>query len=544
MKTSLAPLLVLLLGQSAFGQWSTNPAVNNAICTDFYVQNSIQMISDDSGGAIIAWLDYRLPGYTVFAQRISGNGVNQWTNNGVQVSLASINGQTPSMVSDGNGGAIIAWSAGGDFATNCVQRINSGGVLQWGSSGVVVAAGTGTQQGGAPKVTSDGNGGAIVAWNDRRNNVNVNDDDVYAQRLDSSGAVQWGAEGVAVATNTGYQGSLQLAGDGTGGAVIAWQDTRSIFGVDVYAQKVNAAGGLQWTTNGVALATNVGGTDRYLQLVGDAGGAIICWEDRRNGTDFNIYAQKVDSIGAPQWTANGVAACSAANNQQFPQLATDGSGGAIICWEDQRPTAAGIRDIYAQRIDLTGAAQWTADGQPVCAQTNSQSGPQIAPDGSGGATITWTDGRSATNPNDVYAQRINASGNILWTTNGVAVSTATSNQRYPFIINDGSNGMIISFQDSRSDPTRDDIYAQRLNPDGTLGRVVPIILTTPLRPNASRFQFTVSGTAGRTYIFEASDTLTNWVALATNVAPSDVFNYTNSNATNAVGQFYRVKQGP
>ena len=102
--------------------------------------------------------------------------------------------------------------------------------------------------------------------------------------------------------------------------------------------------------------------------------------------------------------------------------------------------------------------------------------------------------------------------------------------------------MIIAWEDSRNDPNRSDIYAQRLNPDGTPGRAVPLILSAPMRPDDSRFQFTISGTAGRTYIIEASGDLANWSAIATNIAPSDVFNYTNSNATN-LRQFYRVKQG-
>ena len=41
---------------------------------------------------------------------------------------------------------------------------------------------------------------------------------------------------------------------------------------------------------------------------------------------------------------------------------------------------------------------------------------------------------------------------------------------------------------------------------------------------------------------ETSGNLTNWTAIATNVAPSNIFNYTNSNATNLT-RFYRVKDG-
>jgi len=76
----------------------------------------------------------------------------------------------------------------------------------------------------------------------------------------------------------------------------------------------------------------------------------------------------------------------------------------------------------------------------------------------------------------------------------------------------------------------------------TVNSVVPPTLSSPMRPNNSQFQFTISGTVGQTYIIETSGNLANWVAIATNVAPSNVFNYTNTSATNLT-HFYRVKQG-
>ena len=76
----------------------------------------------------------------------------------------------------------------------------------------------------------------------------------------------------------------------------------------------------------------------------------------------------------------------------------------------------------------------------------------------------------------------------------------------------------------------------------TVNSVATPTLSSPVRPSSSQFQFSISGSAGQTYIIERSGNLTNWVAIATNVAPSNVFNYTNFNATNLT-QFYRVKQG-
>lgn len=80
------------------------------------------------------------------------------------------------------------------------------------------------------------------------------------------------------------------------------------------------------------------------------GGMILVWIDARNGSDkegaYDIYAQRVSSAGAPQWTANGVPVCTAANDQNYPVLVSDGAGGAIITWQDLRN---GGSDIYAQR---------------------------------------------------------------------------------------------------------------------------------------------------------------------------------------------------
>ncbi|MEO7300606.1 MAG: hypothetical protein ABI042_18740 [Verrucomicrobiota bacterium] len=543
MKTNLTLLFILLTNHLAFAEWSTNSTNNNLICGDFYHQNGIQMISDGSGGAIITWLDYRSPGnYSIFAQRINKYGTNQWTTNGVQISPFGISGEYPSITSDGNGGAIITWSGGGNFASVIAQRVSAGGVIQWGTNGTLVSTMNVPYESG--KITSDGSGGAIIAWTDGRT-LDSFDYNIYAQRINSNGIVQWVSNGVAIVVAPKYQGSLQIAGDGNGEAVIAWQDTRDDRGtnVDVFVQKVSATGSMQWNPNGVALSSTLGGGDRYLQLFSEAGAAIVCWQDTRNGIDLNIYAQKINSNGAVQWAANGVAASLSTNNQEFSQLTTDANGGAIICWVDL-PLGLGIRDIYAQRINSSGTVLWASNGAPVCTQSNNQALPQIARDGYGGATIVWVDGRGPTNPNDIYSQRIDANGIALWTTNGVAVSTATGNQTLPFIINDGINGMIVSFQDGRKDPNRSDIYAQRLNPDGTLGRVIPLALSAAVRPTASRFQFTISGTIGRTNIIEVSSTLTNWTPIATNVVLSEFYNYTNLNATNLLRQFYRIRQTP
>jgi len=53
----------------------------------------------------------------------------------------------------------------------------------------------------------------------------------------------------------------------------------------------------------------------------------------------------------PAWPADGRALCTAANDQLSPAIVLDGSGGAIVTWQDSRGTSP---DIYAQRVDQHG----------------------------------------------------------------------------------------------------------------------------------------------------------------------------------------------
>src|SRR5687767_14318115 len=91
----------------------------------------------------------------------------------------------------------------------------------------------------------------------------------------------------------------------------------------------------QWSTNTAvnnAICNAADLQDIPLITTDGAGGAIITWYDMRNGTDFNIYAQRIDAAGVVQWTTDGEVICNAALAQTQPQIVSDGAGGAIISW--------------------------------------------------------------------------------------------------------------------------------------------------------------------------------------------------------------------
>ena len=202
----------------------------------------------------------------------------------------------------------------------------------------------------------------------------------------------------------GDQQFPMITGDGSGGAIVTWSGYRGE-SFDICAARVSASGVAPWTSNGVILCT---GTGNYPQITSDgAGGAIVTWQDARSLIKFDIYAQRINSAGAVQWPVNGTAICTASDDQVYPAIASDGAGGAIVTWQDFRRYDFTSLDIYAQRVSAGGAVAWTADGVELCTAPTEQSNPVITPDGAGGAIVAWCDLRYSDSYN-IYAQRVNA----------------------------------------------------------------------------------------------------------------------------------------
>jgi len=449
--------------------WSNDPNVNTPICNATQNQQIPQITSDGSGGAIIAWEDKRstTTDCDIYARRINASGTAKWTANGVAICTASDDQHAPQITTDCSHGAIIAWKdhrSGNDDIY--AQRIDALGTPK------EVSALFESHRQIAPQIISDGSGGAIITWEDHRNG----NADIYARRINASGFPQWSTSGLPICTASYHQSNPQIISDGSGGAIIAWEDHRN-GNADIYAQLVNASGTPQWTANGVVICT-ANGDQLVLQITTDcSNGAIITWEDWRSGKG-DIYAQLVNVSGTPQWTANGVAICTASGSQLYPQIISDGSGGAIITWQDDRWATITGWDIYLQLVNVSGTPQWTANGKAICTAGNDQYAPQITTDGSGGAIIAWEDERSTTTDCDIYARRIDASGTRQWRANGVAICTAGNDQYAPQITTDGSGGAIIAWQDYRNGNA--DIYAQQIAMDGTLGKTYRSLPFLPL----------------------------------------------------------------
>jgi hypothetical protein len=77
------------------------------------------------------------------------------------------------------------------------------------------------------------------------------------------------------------------------------------------------------------------------------GGAIITWQDQRSGSD--ICGQRLDPAGNPLGTINGFGICDEVGTQTFPILANSTVNEVVVAWMDYR---SGTNwDIYTLGVD-------------------------------------------------------------------------------------------------------------------------------------------------------------------------------------------------
>jgi len=272
---------------------------------------------------------------------------------------------------------------------------------------------------------------------------------------------QWSTdpnENTPISVWWGDQKGAQVITDGKKGVIVFWYDKRNGNNWDIYAQRLDSMGYAVWDSGGIPIVATAGHQYDHRVVSDENGGAFIVWMDYRNG-NWDIYAQHMDSTGNILWDSTGVPVAVVSGDQEYPSLVPDTEGGLFVVWEDER--SGSTPDIYAQHISSDGTPVWQDNGIPVCTASNHQRRPKtiLAPDG--GIYVAWYDYRVSLTQADVYMQRISPDGIPLWQENGIPVSTAPTDENGVRIIPDGMGGAIVAW-------VAGDVYAQRVDSSGNL----------------------------------------------------------------------------
>lgn len=472
----LALLLAGLLPTSTPAQWIAN---GNPICGAFGEQSDIRITSDGEGGAVMVWADARagLPTVTsIYANRIYSTGGAQWASDGIALctNTSPMGFSSPCIVYDGGIFFFSAWVDSRNGNNDIYAAIiDSHGEIRTTPNGMPICTAVGDQT-GVKLVYEPGEATAFATWTDTRNG----NSDVFLKAFKRD-QMYGPVDGATVYAGAGIQGGAVLCSDMAKGAIVVWQDDRN-GNNDIYAQRVERNGVLHWPSSGVPICTQSAHQFAPIVVSDGAGGAIIAWQDNRNGAaNPALYARRIDHSGNVLWATDGVPIRVAGDLMGNYRMIPDGQGGAILAWYDYRNRFTSGNDIFAQRVNGSGTPLWLANGVAACTAPGPQSSPDLATDGNGGAVIVWQDQRAPASPPDLYAQHLDGLGSALWAANGVPICNDPGNQLNPAIVADGVQGTIIAFQDGRNTGTStiSDVFATRFTNSGLLGYPDPVLLS-------------------------------------------------------------------
>jgi len=402
------------------------PADGEPLCTQIEEQAEVRIVDSEAGFAILCWEDKRTDGltYDVYAQRISGSARmrKEWDPpQGVPIVTARRNQQQARLFPNGQGGAYFAWEderySGYPEVDIFVHNFSRAGQALWQENGIPACDTTGYQN--SPLIRRTADGGCVVAWGDYRSGSQ----EIWAQRFNFNGQIQWAEDGIPLVTGIGGNALSPIAiYHGDASYSVLWLDGRfGGYGTVPFVQTVRDVAGefdTVFVKNGIpALTGTLGGGVSPDGCSDGNNGLIVVWEDRRVGSIYSIYAQHINARGERLWAAGGIKVAESIYEQTIPKVCPDGAGGAIIAW--RAPSDEGDNNIYLQRIDQNGhrVGAWGDGGVVVANQPVDENIEQLISDGAGGAVLTWQVTREDAEQNlddDLYITRVNSNGEVIW----------------------------------------------------------------------------------------------------------------------------------
>lgn len=312
--------------------------------------------------------------------------------------------------------------------------------------------------------------------------------DVMLIRLDKNGAWAWKAPVVVEDRTLSSTVDYGMASDSAGNAYVAFDGSNA--GVPaIKVQAVAPDGTVRWTRT-VTQSSTAYLANAHVTVASDGFIWVAHVQDKSTAVQRFDPATGAATFATPIIIVEGT----------FNQLVADiqpSIGGAVIVSCVRYTTFTGAKTLRAHRINADGTRPWAAVGVFVFTTGSLQFGnfPTFLPDGSGGGYFCWY----TTGPLQSWVQRVSDAGALMYGTNGVAVTTTSTNERVSPSMTVGPDGKVYVFWSEHVPAssiygTYGQCFAKGVRQWGDLGAAIE-----PLAATFSR-TWATAGVAGNTVV--------------------------------------------
>ncbi|TVQ64690.1 MAG: hypothetical protein EA379_00970, partial [Phycisphaerales bacterium] len=470
LRLTAATAAACFLAPFASGQWSDDPSINLAVAQKPGSQVIPKVAGATDGGLWISWFDNASSNFDVYIQRLDYLGHKQFPSDGLVVSAfpqaSSLNDYD--MIADDENHAVVVHNDIRDGADRDIyaQRISPSGMLVWGPGGVRLSDNTNFEP--DPRVAQLASGDFAFVW---PRTGSPNSGLVY-QRVNKAGVKAFPGDGVPIAGFGAESPAFHdIIATSDGGFICVYiRDTATFLSPrHVYIQKFDADGLSEWNGGSpVIVSANVVPIAHRPRILSDgADGAIVAWHDTRTGA-FNAWVQRYTANGTALFPNEGA---RAANDPMHLHLDPaigyiPGADEVLVVW-NKRDASQGMRGLSVQRLDATGARLMGDTGATLVPMGGDNvSSPRMSRAPGGFYAVYSNQPAGAGGGNRINAHRLDTLGAPVWAQPTIMATEGAS--RFRLEPSTAANGVLrLAWEDARNDNA--DIYAQNLNPDGSIG---------------------------------------------------------------------------
>jgi hypothetical protein len=453
----LTLVLVLVFIPDISAQWVSNPGKNTLLVTNSFNPVNISAVDDHRGGLFIFWED-NISGFQgeISFLHVNGDGIVSFRTDGKKVSASETPKYNPLSVAGIPGSAYVVWRERLRSYSDQLfaQRVSTSGNLTWNqngipvnNSGLVISDFT---------ACSDKSGNLFVAY------VNGEPDNHGKYSITVNGVNQGGGKlfynDIVIAVTGNKKSNLSLVEDADGGVQVFWLesiDHRSV----LLGQSIDLSGKVRWGQKPVTFSNPRENLFSFTAKKFNSS-VYLVWQSQKSVKD--LYHQLIGRDGKELWPKYGTLIFPHKGNQTNPQVHIS-EDKIFLAWTDDSSVD---RDIILQKFNAKGEALWDRNGIKVIESRGEQFGQKIVSDGKNGVLIIWLDRRVTGTRGNIYAQRINADGKLLWDEKGIeAASYNNTEKSYISIIPDNTGGAAVVFKEKRNG--RNEIFGHKIYNTGT-----------------------------------------------------------------------------